>query len=168
MKFCFNINLKLFDINSCDDWWNLASLFDDYSIDDFQTDNQYAKYIYFIRDNENIIGFVYLLQYKDTNILNLEYGILQKYINNDYLYTVLTLLRDKIKGYAITNELKNTIMVSSVDKEKLEYNKIANTFGKKIYSDRLSNYYEINPNCEHLLEENIKIIKFLNSKTKQI
>lgn len=168
MRFCFNINLKLFDINSGEDWWNLASLFDDCSIEDFRTDNQYAKFIYFIRDNENIIGFVYLLQYRDTDILNLEYGILRKYINNDYIYTVLTLLRDKIKGLSNSNELKDITMVSSVSKDNTQFNIIANTFGEKIYSDGFNNYYEINPNCEDLLQEKRKIMVFLNTNRKQI
>lgn len=168
MRFCFNINLKLFNINSGEDWWNLASLFDNSSLDDFQTDNQYAKYIYFIRDNENIIGFVYLLQYKDIDILNLEYAILPRYMNNDYIYTVLTLLRDKIKGISTSNELKGVVILSSANKEKAEYNKILNTFGENIYSDKFNNYYGVNPNCEDLLEEHNKILEFLSTKRKQI
>lgn len=167
MKFCLNINLKLFDINSNEDWWNLSLLFDDASLSNFMIDNQYAKYIYFIRDNNDIIGFVYLLQYKDTDILNLEYGINEKYLNDDYIYTILTLIRDKIKGINNQKELENATIVSSIIKIEDRYNKIAKKFGNKIYEDSCSNYYEVNPNCENLAGEKKKILKYFNQQ-KQI
>lgn len=168
MGFCFNINLRLFNINSSEDWWELSSLFDDQSLDSFIRDNQYAKYIYFILDNNNIIGFAYLLQYKNTNILNLEYGIKKKYLNYDYIYTVLTLLRDKVKGIDIKTEIRDCILVTSLNKKEEKYNSIANTFGMKIDSDDFYNYYEINPNCEDLSSDRTKILKFINSKKEQI
>lgn len=166
MKFCFNISLRLFDINSSDDWWELASLFDDASLSSFMDDNQYAKYVYFILENNNIIGFAYLLQYKNTDILNLEYGIKRNNLNNDYIYTVLTLLRDKVKGIDKKAEIKDHVLVTSLLKTEEKYNSIANTFGMKIDSNNLYNHYEVNPNCEDLSIDREKILEFLAPKKR--
>ena len=163
MKFCFNISLPLFDKESTEDFYRLSELFDDCSLSEFIEDNAFAKYIYFIKENDSIIGFVYLMQYRDSDIYNLEYGIKIKQLNQDYIYTVLTLIRDKIKGLHTTKEIQNLTIVSSFLKT-CSYNNIACLFGKQLYSDEFYNFYEVNPNCEDLEEENQKIMKFLKNK----
>lgn len=163
MKFCLNISLSLFDKDSPQDFYRLSELFDDCSLSEFIEDNAFAKYIYFIKENDTIIGFVYLMQYIDSDIYNLEYGIKIKQLNEDYVYTVLTLIRDKIKGIHATKEIQNLTIVSSVLKT-CTYNSIACLFGNLLYSNELYNFYEINPNCEDLEEEKQKIMHFLNTK----
>ena len=59
MEFSFRINLKLFNIESVNDEWDLINLFDDNSLYDFINDSEFSKYIYFIKEDNNIIGFVY-------------------------------------------------------------------------------------------------------------
>ena len=86
-----------------------------------------------------------------------------KQLNEDYVYTVLTLIRDKIKGIHATKEIQNLTIVSSVLKT-CTYNSIACLFGNLLYSNELYNFYEINPNCEDLEEEKQKIMHFLNTK----
>lgn len=163
MQFSFNINLSLFDKNSVQDFWDLSELFDDNSLSEFLEDNIYAKYIYFIKENNQIIGFVYLMRYKYADIYNLEYGLIQSKLNLDYVYTVLTLIRDKIKGLDYSTEIKEKTIISGILKNS-KYNNIANKFGRLIYSDNFYNYYEVNPNCEHLQNENQKVLKFLKAK----
>ena len=164
MKFCFNISLSLFDKESPQDFYCLSELFDDCSLSEFIEDNVFAKYIYFIKKNDTIIGFVYLMQYRDSDIYNLEYGIQESKLNNDYVYTVLTLIRDKIKGIA-TQEISDLTIVSSVHR-KCSYNDIVSLFGDKLYSNESYNFYEVNPNCEDLKEEKQKIMTFLNNRSK--
>lgn len=163
MKFCFNINLVLFDNNSTKDFWNLSELFDDCSLSDFIDDNIYSQYIYFIKEYNDIIGFVYLMNFKNSEIYNIEYNIKSSRLNVDYLYTVLTLIRDKIKGINGSTEIKDLTIVSSVFKND-EYNEIVSIFGDLIHSNELYNYYEVNPNCEDLSKEKEKILKFLYNK----
>ena len=95
---------------------------------------------------------------------NLEYGIQESKLNNDYVYTVLTLIRDKIKGIA-TQEISDLTIVSSVHR-KCSYNDIVSLFGDKLYSNESYNFYEVNPNCEDLKEEKQKIMTFLNNRSK--
>lgn len=166
MQFSFDINLSLFDKESKQDLWDLSELFCDSSLSDFIEDNMYAKYIYFIKENQNIIGFVYLMKYKNADIYNLEYGLKESKLNYDYIYTVLTLIRDKIKGLKNSNEIKDITIVSTVIKND-KYNSIASKFGKLIYSDKLFNYYEVNPNCEELEQNNNKVLKFLKNNRKK-
>ena len=47
MEFSFRINLKLFNIESVNDEWNLINLFDDNLLYDFINDSEFSKYIYF-------------------------------------------------------------------------------------------------------------------------
>lgn len=159
MIFSLNINLKLFDINSDDDYLQLCKLFEDSSINEFIEDNMYAEYIYFIKEENEIIGFIYLMPFRNSNIYNLKYGIVKNKINLDYIYTILTLIRDKIKGINST-EIKNLIVVTSLN-NKSEYNDIVCNFGNLIYSDEIYNYYEVNPNCENLNDDKEKILSFL-------
>lgn len=156
MTFSFKINLKLFDNDFINDQWDLINIFDDTTLDEFIEDSGFAKYIYFIREENKNIGFVYLMQYQNSNIFNLKYGLIKEKLNNNYIYTVLTLIRDKIKN----DELNTISIVTSLNKNS-DYNNIASLFGNLIYSDDLVNYYNINPNCENLEEEKIKILKYL-------
>lgn len=165
MTFCFNISLVLLDKESSRDFYELSCLFDDCSLSEFIEDNSYASYIYFIKENNKTIGFVYLMRYRGSDIYNVEYGIISSKLNNNYVYTVLTLIRDKIKGTETSSEIKDLTIVSSFDKCN-KYNSIANLFGDIIYSSDFYNYYEVNPNCEDLSTERDKVLMFLkNNKT---
>ena len=157
MEFSFKISLKLFNIESINDEWDLINLFDDNSLYDFINDSEFSRYVYFIKENDNIIGFAYLMQYKNSNIYNLEYGLQEDKMNKNYIYTLLTLIRDEIKSKHL-----DKIMIVSRTKKESKYNEIASSFGKLIYSSDC-NYYEINPNCENFEEENIKIKKYLEN-----
>ncbi len=157
MEFSFRINLKLFNIESVNDEWNLINLFDDNSLYDFINDSEFSKYIYFIKEDNNIIGFVYLMQFKNSDIYNLEYGLKKDKLNKNYIYTLLTLIRDEIKSKHL-----DKIMLVSRNEKGSKYNEVASLFGKLIYSGDFD-YYEINPNCENLEEENIKIKKYLEN-----
>lgn len=156
MDFSFKINLRLFDMNSNNDMWDLIDIFEDMSLNEFIEDNAFAKYIYFIREDDKNIGFIYLLQYKNSNIYNLRYGIIKEKLNKNYIYTVLTLIRDKIKN----KELENILIVTSVNKNS-NYIGIVSSFGNLIYSNDLINYYNVNPNCEQLEKEQEKIYTYL-------
>ena len=90
MEFSFRINLKLFNIESVNDEWNLINLFDDNLLYDFINDSEFSKYIYFIKEDNNIIGFVYLMQFKNSDIYNLEYGLKKDKLNKNYIYTFQT------------------------------------------------------------------------------
>ena len=103
------------------------------------------------------------MRYKDADIYNLEYGLIQSKLNLDYVYTVLTLIRDTIKGLDYSTEIKEKTIISGILKNS-KYNNIANKFGRLIYSDNFYNYYEVNPNCGHLQNENQKVLKFLKAK----
>ena len=83
MEFSFRINLKLFNIESVNDEWNLINLFDDNLLYDFINDSEFSKYIYFIKEDNNIIGFVYLMQFKNSDIYNLEYGLKKDKLNKN-------------------------------------------------------------------------------------
>ncbi len=164
MSFCLNIWLKKFDQENVDDMWALIDLFDDVTLLDFIGDNVYAKYIYLIKEDDNTIGFVYLMPYRESKIYDVHYGIVKEKLNKDYVYTVLTLLRDKVKGYDNSTEIKDATIITSVRKYEEKYNKVANTFGNKIYETESENFYEINPNCEEI-EKDCKTLKYyLNNK----
>lgn len=165
MQFSLDINLTLLDKDSEQDLWDLSTLFCDSSLSEFIEDNMYAKYIYFIKENKEIIGFVYLMKYKNADMYNLEYGLKKSKLNYDYVYTVLTLIRDKIKGIKNSDEIKNITILSTTIKNT-KYNDIASKFGKMIYSNDIFNYYEVNPNCENLEEDNNKILKFLKNNKR--
>ena len=163
MKFCLNIWLKKYNQDNLDDLWDLSDIFNDDTLYDFINDIVYAKYAYLIKEDDKSIGFVYLIPYKDSKIYDVRYGIVKEKLNNDYIYTVLTLLRDKVKGYDESTEIKDTTILTSVRKNIKDYNKIANTFGNKIYETEEENFYEINPNCEKIEEEN-KVLKYYLDK----
>ena len=164
MKFCLNIWLKNFDKENVNDLWELTDLFDDLSLLGFINDNVHAKYIYLIKEEGNTIGFVYLMPYSNSKIYDVHYGFISNKLNKDYVYTVLTLLRDKVKGYDNSTELKDTTIITSVSKNETKYNKVANTFGNKIYETEEENFYEINPNCEKIEEENKVLKYYLNNQ----
>lgn len=166
MIYCNNISLELLKKLSNSDLFDLSNFYDDTTFSNFIDDNVYAKYIYFIKDNDKKIGFIYLLHYRgNNNIYNVEYGIYEKFLNYDYIYTILTILRDKIKGEKnYSKEILGKAIVSGINKEEKKYNEVANTFGELIHSDNYCNYYEINPNCEDLHEEREKILKFLKKE----
>ena len=161
MRFCLNIWLKNFDQENVDDLCELSDVFDDLSLLSFATDNVYARYIYLIKENDNTIGFVYLIPYRESKIYDIHYGIVNNKLNNDYIYTVLTLLRDKVKE---PTEIKDATIITSVRKQEDKYNKVANTFGNKIYETESENFYEINPNCEEIGEDCKTLKYYLNNK----
>lgn len=161
MRFCLNIWLKNFDQENVDDLCELSDVFDDLSLLSFATDNVYARYIYLIKENDNTIGFVYLIPYRESKIYDIHYGIVNNKLNNDYIYTVLTLLRDKVKE---PTEIKDATIITSVRKQEEKYNKVANTFGNKIYETESENFYEINPNCEEIGEDCKTLKYYLNNK----
>lgn len=162
MKFVFQINLSLVNPNSSEDLWNLSNLFEDCSLASYIDDIVYSKYTYFIRNNEKIIGFVYFMQYKKSDIYTIEYAIKKSEFNIDYIYTLLTIIRDKIKGYHETKEIEKATIVSKTIKNSKD-DQTTKLFGNHIYSDDYYNYYEVNPNCENLEQEKTKILKFLDN-----
>lgn len=164
MVFKMNLSLKLFDIESGDDFLDLSDLFDDISLSAFIDDNMFSKYIYLVKENGSVIGFVYLIQYENSNIYNVEYGIRKDKLNEDYIYTILTLMRDKIKGKN-NNEIEGITILTSLPKNN-PYNKIANLFGNKLYSNELYDFYCINPNCENIEMEEQKILNYLINRNK--
>ena len=109
MKFCLQIKLSLFDFSSSQDFWDLTKLLNDSSLVDYIEDSEFARVIYFIKENNEMIGFVFFMQYKNSNVYNVEYDLLDSKKNNDYIYTVLTLIRDKIKSYS---EIQNFKIIS--------------------------------------------------------
>lgn len=159
MKFCLQLSLSLFNPSSTQDFWNLTKLLNDSSLVEYIEDSEFAKIIYFVKEQNTIIGFVFFMQYKNSDIYNVEYDLLSSRKNKDYIYTILTLIRDKIK---IFSEIQNKTILSSTFK-KTKNDEIASHFGQKIYSNLYCNYYEINPNCENLTEENQKILKYLKT-----
>lgn len=164
MKYCMNISLSKVNIENIDDLWALSDLFDDETLISFISDNQYAKYIYFIKEYDEIIGFVYVMPFKNSNINNIEYGIKKQKLNNDYIYTVLTILRDKVKGYNNSTELKDSTIITSLSKDEKYYNELANKFGRKICETFSNNYYEINPNCEDINNDSQKLKIYMKDK----
>lgn len=159
MKFYLQIKLSLFDFSSSQDFWDLTKLLNDSSLVDYIEDSEFAKVIYFIKENNEMIGFVFFMQYKNSNVYNVEYDLLDSKKNNDYIYTVLTLIRDKIKSYS---EIQNFKIISGTLK-KTKNEEVASKFGEKIYTNEQYNYYEVNPNCEDLKEENQKILEYLKT-----
>ena len=165
MRFCLNVWLKEFNKENEGDYLELSGLFDDYSLYNFSSDNQYAKYIYFIKENDETIGFVFLMPLKNSKIFNVKYGLKKDKLNKDYVYTVLTRIRDKVKGYDQSNEILGSVIVTGMEKEEAKYNKVANTFGCKICETEDMNFYEINPNCEDIKKEHKVLRYYLTNKT---
>lgn len=160
MNFCLNVWLKKIDIENDNDLANLYDLFDDETLFNFIRDNQYAEHLYFImEDKENIIGFLYLIRLKNSKIYNVRYGIKKEKLNYDYVYTTLTRVRDKLKGYDEQDKLTDSIIITGLKKYDRRYNEVASKFGRRIYETDDANYYEINPNCEHLDNE-VKVLKY--------
>lgn len=164
MVFKMNLNLKLLDMDSSDDYLDLCDIFDDLSLSSFIDDHMFSKYIYLVKENNNVIGFIYLIQYGDSDIYNVEYGIVENKLNEDYIYTILTLIRDKIKGNK-TKEIEGITILTSLPKNN-SYNKIANLFGNKLYSNELYDFYCINPNCENIEMEEQKILNYFINRSK--
>ena len=54
-----------------------------------------------------------------------------EWLNNDYIYTVLTLLRDKVKGYDNSQEIKLSQKVKKSSKEFKEKKKLNEIKQKK-------------------------------------
>ena len=165
MRFCLNVWLKKFDKESEKDFLELSDLFDDYTLYSFSADNQYAKYIYFIKENDDTIGFVFLMPLKNSKIYNVRYGLRKDKLNKDYVYTTLTRIRDKVKGYDKSNEILGSVVITGLNKEEKKYNVVANTFGNKIYETDAENYYEINPNCEDVKNDHKVLRYYLTNKT---
>ena len=164
MKFCFNVWLKKFDMESEEDLMELSDLFDDDTLINFSGDNQFAKYIYFIKENEDTIGFLYLMPFKNSKIFNVKYGIKNDKLNKDYVYTILTRIRDKVKGYDNTDEILGSSVITAIEKEEQKYNRVANTFGSKICETDRVNFYEINPNCENVENDNKQLQYYLRNR----
>ena len=159
MKFCLNIWLKKIDVENDNDLASLYDLFDDETLFNFIKDNQYAEHMYFVMEDKEPIGFVYLIRLKNSKIYNVRYGIKKEKLNYDYVYTALTRVRDKLKGYDEQDKLTNSIIITGLKKYDERYNDVASKFGRRIYETDDANYYEVNPNCESIDNE-VKVLKY--------
>ena len=180
MKFCLNVWLKKIDIENDNDLDNLYDLFMDETLFNFIKDNVHAQHLYFVMEDWQVIGFVYLIPFSKTYIVrydltnenenekaiityNVRYGLKKEKLNDDYVYTVLTHVRDKVKGYNGSTDIKDSNIMTGLKKYDKRYNEVASKFGRMIYQTDEDNYYEINPNCEdiHLEVDNeVKVLKY--------
>ena len=169
MNFCFNIELRKIDINNDDHLDILYDFFTDETLFNFIHDNRRAEHLYFIIENGwETIGFVYLIplskpKESEVTVYNVKYGFRKDKLNEDYAYTVLTHVRDKVKGFKGSAEIKGSQIITGLKNYDKTYNDLASKFGNMIYQTDDTNYYAIAPNCEDInleVDNEVKVLKY--------
>ena len=132
MKFCLQIKLSLFDFSSSQDFWDLTKLLNDSSLVDYIEDSEFAKVIYFIKENLRFTD--------DTNnpFNKLKIKIIDSYLAYAIKESNHPALSNGTVVYLINNESKDCYFFRYSDsKNELSQNPIAK--GTYDFSVKLEN-----------------------------